>query len=73
MDYLESGEVASFAADFMQYGGEEQSGPGIFGSVRINSDVALHTSPVPLPAAVWLFGSGLAGLVGIGVQRRKKK
>lgn len=27
------------------------------------------TSPVPLPTAVWLFGSGLLGLIGIG--RRK--
>mgnify|MGYP000622033934 CR=1 FL=1 len=28
-------------------------------------------APVPVPAAVWLFGSGLLGLVGIA--RRKKK
>ena len=28
------------------------------------------TSPVPVPAAVWLFGSGLIGLIGIA--RRKK-
>jgi hypothetical protein len=27
-------------------------------------------SPVPIPAAVWLFGSGLLGLIGIA--RRKK-
>lgn len=27
-------------------------------------------SPVPVPAAVWLFGSGLAGLIGI-MRRRK--
>jgi hypothetical protein len=26
-------------------------------------------SPVPLPAAVWLFGSGLLGLVGVGRRR----
>jgi hypothetical protein len=26
-------------------------------------------SPVPLPAAVWLFGSGLAGLVGLAQRR----
>ena len=30
----------------------------------------LTASPVPVPAAVWLFGSGLLGLVGIA--RRKK-
>jgi len=28
-------------------------------------------SAVPLPASVWLFGSGLAGLVGLGRRRRK--
>ena len=27
------------------------------------------TVPVPVPAAVWLFGSGLIGLIGVG--RRK--
>jgi len=30
----------------------------------------LNFSPVPIPAAVWLFGSGLIGLIGIA--RRKK-
>ena len=30
----------------------------------------MHTTAVPVPAAVWLFGSGLLGLVG--VSRRKK-
>ena len=31
--------------------------------------VEVKVSPVPIPAAVWLFGSGLLGLIGIG--RRK--
>ena len=30
------------------------------------------TSPVPVPAAVWLFGSGLIGLVGVARRRTKK-
>lgn len=34
-----------------------------------SGDVGLATSAVPVPAAVWLFGSGLLGLVG--VTRRK--
>ncbi len=34
------------------------------------SQCALDVSAVPVPAAVWLFGSGLIGLVGIA--RRKK-
>jgi len=33
-------------------------------------DNAFYSSPVPVPAAVWLFGSGLVGL--IGVARRRK-
>jgi hypothetical protein len=31
--------------------------------------LSIGSSPVPLPAAVWLFGSGLLGLIGVG--RRK--
>ena len=30
-------------------------------------------SPVPVPAAVWLFGSALLGLVGYGRQSRRKQ
>ncbi|MGB5395914.1 MAG: VPLPA-CTERM sorting domain-containing protein, partial [Gammaproteobacteria bacterium] len=26
--------------------------------------------PVPVPAAVWLFGSGLIGLVAVGRRRK---
>lgn len=33
-------------------------------------DIGVVVNPVPVPAAVWLFGSGLIGL--IGVARRKK-
>ena len=33
--------------------------------------IELQTSPVPVPAAAWLFGSGLIGL--IGVARRKMR
>ena len=35
-----------------------------------NGSAAADVAPVPLPAAVWLFGSGLLGLIGI--VRRKK-
>jgi hypothetical protein len=47
----------------------------ILGSATLGTDGTLtitgnSPAPVPLPAAVWLFGSGLMGLVG--VSRRRK-
>jgi hypothetical protein len=44
------------------------SGP--FGDYNANFNLQ-GVSAVPVPAAVWLFGSSLLGLVGIA--RRKKK
>jgi hypothetical protein len=41
---------------------------GTDGTLTLNGNTT--TAPVPLPAAVWLFGSGLMGLVG--VSRRRK-
>jgi hypothetical protein len=56
-------------------GGQLQS--YLLGSATLGTDGTLTingngggTAPVPLPAAVWLFGSGLMGLVG--VSRRRK-
>jgi hypothetical protein len=34
-------------------------------------DVAAAASTVPVPAAAWLFGSGLLGLVGVARKRRR--
>ena len=33
-------------------------------------DINVDLKPVPLPAAVWLFGSAIVGLVGIGRRRK---
>lgn len=58
------------AAVVYRYDGYE--GAGYKGSYWLYS-MAVHdgnVAPVPLPAAVWLFGAGLLGLVGI---RRKFK
>ena len=41
-----------------------------YGSSVQTGSFLVQTSPVPVPAAVWLFGFGLIGL--IGVARRKK-
>ncbi|MHB8624346.1 MAG: VPLPA-CTERM sorting domain-containing protein [Sulfuricaulis sp.] len=50
--------------------------PSGFGGVKYflhltGNVMQASASPVPVPAAVWLFGSGLLGLVGVA--RRKKK
>ena len=42
---------------------------GAFPNFNANFD---FTAPVPVPAAVWLFGSGLVGLVGVARRRRKQ-
>jgi hypothetical protein len=38
-------------------------------NLMLSSTGALSVSSVPLPAAVWLFGSGLLGLLGVGRRR----
>ena len=40
----------------------------MFGSIRINSDIPLNI--VPIPAAIWLFGSGLMGLIGFAMRKK---
>mgnify|MGYP001550599122 FL=1 len=43
------------------------------GTWTLSDNQLIYTTaaPVPVPAAVWLFGSALAGLVGISRRRRK--
>ena len=41
-----------------------------FSQLSINGKLGVTAAPVPLPPAVWLFGSALAGLAVIGLRRR---
>jgi hypothetical protein len=36
-----------------------------------NLRVSVTTQAVPVPAAVWLFGSGLLGLIGVARRHRQ--
>ena len=44
-------------------------GQGADGSDKSGSTLAVDLAPIPVPAAVWLFGSGLIGLVGVARRR----
>ncbi len=65
--------IATFAADLAS-GGRIEGGFFMSGSIASDFGGSVLTAKagpvVPVPAAVWLFGSGLIGL--IGVARRKK-
>ncbi|HQU17212.1 MAG: hypothetical protein B7Z74_00915 [Deltaproteobacteria bacterium 21-66-5] len=44
---------------------------GPFAGFNANFNLnGITPAPVPIPAAVWLFGSGLLGLVGVGRRKR---
>jgi hypothetical protein len=48
--------------------------PGVRGYFDIGSGNSMHVvsvSSVPVPAAVWMFGSGLAGLIGFARRKRR--
>ena len=57
----------------MTNGGEAQAGSvdyiRIYDAALTAQEVGNLTPPVPVPAALWLFISGLIGLVGIRKQR----
>jgi hypothetical protein len=59
-------------------GGDPMTSPsfgdfnGNFDILSVHFDSFVPTPVVPVPAAVWLFGSGLAGLAAIGRRRKSK-
>ena len=60
------GTVGAVGAVFTGISGVGKTGNGLYGTTA----PSITTSAVPVPAAVWLLGSGLFGLVGL---RRRSK
>lgn len=73
-----SGTAGNYSCTLVSAGGVGADWGTFFGNpyyevwkidlVRIGN--AASASPVPVPAAVWLFGSGLIGLVGVARRRK---
>jgi len=63
--------------DTSVFGNEFQSCFGGGGGGRSSCDpyglshIAVYTTVVPVPAALWLFGSGLLGLIGVARRRAR--
>jgi len=64
--HQDGGVVLALWGDNAYYQGIYQ---GVYG--YIGADIRVKLKEVPLPAAVWLFGSAIVGLVGIGRRRNK--
>jgi len=50
--------------------GGMQTGPFIGSNILLNGTDSTYVSEVPVPAAIWLFGSGFLGLVGVARSRK---
>lgn len=73
MAYHSMNGVPVIAYQQANYGWDATTDPHLISASFANPTIGSHLvrlAPVPLPATVWLFGSGLIGL--IGVARREK-
>ena len=70
-DCPETGGGACTSASLPMAGGPFAGSTPGFNGVTADDFPPSGTAPVPVPAAVWLFGSGLVGLVGVARRRRK--
>lgn len=43
---------------------------GVVYALHLEGTISQQVAPIPVPAAVWLFGSGLIGLVGVARRRK---
>jgi len=59
----------TIADDLATFGGYANLVGAPISVANIGTSVTIGTAVVPVPAAVWLFGSGLLGLVGVARRR----
>ena len=65
------GSLARLAVDFKQFDeNTTMSGPGTYGSIRFNSNIALDLTPIPEPSTWVLMGIGMLGTAYV-VRRRQ--
>lgn len=67
--YAQTGSIAIAPGSFGNFTGTYQSP---LGATTVNYSVGPVVAPVPVPAAAWLFGSGLLGLAGTARRRGRK-
>jgi len=67
--FLAVASYADFTGGFSGGNGSWINSQNFLATALVSYDYSPVTSPVPLPAAVWLFLSGL-GLIGAGARRR---
>lgn len=66
------GSVEALTNYFLQAGSYTVAAAGATSSgasALLNGTIAFSASPVPVPGAVWLFGTAIAGLVGFGKRK----
>ncbi len=70
LSFVFSGDLSSFSGSIV---GTSQSGTSLAANTTdFNYTIAgTELTPVPVPAAAWLFGSALLGLAGVGRRRAK--
>ena len=62
--------LAAMVGDTLSFGFGAVSTNNLPSGVFYDNLVFAEVSQVPVPAAVWLFGSGLIGLVGVARRRK---